>query len=108
MSKYLLIESRDPHESGDVARFYDLARQLTAGGQDVTLLLLQNAVLAARRGYTLASLPRSEKGFRVLADDFSLRERGISHAHLQAGIEVVDADRTVDLIMEDDRRVIWH
>jgi sulfur transfer complex TusBCD TusB component (DsrH family) len=108
MSKYLLIESRDPHESGDVPAFYDLARQLGAGGQEVTLLLIQNGVLAARAGYRAGSLPAGEKGLRIVADDFSLRERGIAASAVRPGVEIVDIDRTVDLLMEDGRKVIWH
>ena len=49
MAKYLLIESRDPFETNDVGYFYDLAAGLAQKGNTVTLFLVQNGVLPARR-----------------------------------------------------------
>jgi hypothetical protein len=37
MAKYLLIESRDPFDSNDVANFYDLATGLVREGNEVSL-----------------------------------------------------------------------
>ena len=48
MAGYLLIESRDPFESNDVGYYYELAGGLVEAGNQVTLFLVQNAVLAAR------------------------------------------------------------
>ena len=48
MARYVLIESRDPFESRDVPYYYGLANDLAAQGQEVTLFLVQNGVLAAR------------------------------------------------------------
>jgi sulfur relay (sulfurtransferase) complex TusBCD TusD component (DsrE family) len=48
MTEYLLIESRDPFEANDVGYYFELARGLVEAGNQVTLFLLQNAVLAAR------------------------------------------------------------
>ena len=76
MAHYLLIESRDPFESNDVAHYYELSKGLVDAGNVVTLLLVQNSVLAARpsaHSATLSALGKS--GVRVLADDFSLKER---------------------------------
>ena len=50
MAKYLLIESRDPFESNDVAFAYGLASDLAKEGNEVTLFLVQNGVLPARPG----------------------------------------------------------
>ena len=48
MPGYLLIESCDPFESEGAVRTYELAIQLRAAGHEVTLFLVQNAVLAVR------------------------------------------------------------
>ena len=56
MAKYLLIESRDTFESKDVSRYYDLAKGLKQDGNDVTLFLVQNGVLAARQNARFAAL----------------------------------------------------
>ena len=84
MTKYLLIESRDPYDSADSATFLDLAKGIREHGNDVTLFLLQNGALAARSGAelgaTYTNLARA--GVEVLADSFALRERAID-AHIK-------------------------
>src|SRR5262245_41850613 len=106
MASYLLIETRDPFESNDVAYYCDLARGLADAGNQVTLYLVQNAVFAARpaaRSTALKSLAGS--GVTVLADDFSLRERGITS--LADGVEIAPIETVVDR-MEAGDRTIWH
>ena len=108
MGKYLLVESRDPFESADVPYYYDLAWSLAQKGHTVTLFLVQNGVLPARKGSkpdTLSQLARA--GIQVLADEFSLRERGIPRERLAAGVEVAPLDRVVDLLGEG-RKALWH
>jgi predicted peroxiredoxin len=108
MHKYLLIESRDPFESNDVAYLYDLAGTLKQQGHDVTLFLLQNGVLPARKGprsQRLADL--SKAGVRVMADDFSLHERGIPSNRLVPGVESTKLDVVVDRLA-DGTKTIWH
>ena len=62
MSKYLLIESRDPCESGDVGNYFELAQGLAGDGNDVTLFLVQNGVLPAPlpMDWTAQSRPASK------------------------------------------------
>jgi hypothetical protein len=43
----------------------------------------------------------------VWADDFSLRERGIADDELGPDIGRASIDSLVDLITEDDAKVIW-
>jgi hypothetical protein len=79
MSAYLLVESRDPFESKCFSQRCELALTLLGEGSDVTLFLVENAVLGARVGARSSGLGKLAKaGVRVLADDFALRERGIN------------------------------
>jgi len=88
MSKYLLIASRDPFESQDVERFYKLAEALAEAKHQVTLFLVQNGVLPARKSEQSAKLERLvQRGVRVLADAFSLDERGISDDRLTPAVQ---------------------
>jgi sulfur relay (sulfurtransferase) complex TusBCD TusD component (DsrE family) len=106
MSQYLLIESRDPFESNDVGYYYDLARGLVEGGNQVTLFLVQNGVLSARpsaQSVALEALARS--GVTVLADDFSLQERGI--ARLAEGVAAAPIDVVVDQLAAG-HKTLWH
>jgi predicted peroxiredoxin len=108
MAKYLLIESRDPFENNIVARQYDLAMNLVKEGNDVTLFLVQNGVLPARPSERSVLLTSAAKGgVEVLADEFSLRERGIAPGKLADGVRVAPLSVVIDQLVEG-RKVIWH
>jgi sulfur relay (sulfurtransferase) DsrF/TusC family protein len=110
MPSYLFIESRDPFASRAVEDGYSLIADLAASRTPVTLFLVQNGVLAARRGAQagrfadLATTP----GVTVLADTFALQERGIPPDALTPGVQPSDIDTLVDLLMADDQKAIWH
>ena len=106
MAEYLLIESRDPFESNDVGYYYDLAKGLVEDGNQVTLFLLQNGVLAARPSIHSARLEAlARSGVTVLADDFSLQERGI--AKLAEGVAAAAIDVVVDQLAAG-HKTLWH
>lgn len=105
MAKYLLIESRDPFETNEVERDYELAEGLAKAGNDVTVFLVQNGVLPAREGARKNGLSEViASGARVLGDDFSLRERGISK--LIDGVKAAPLDTVIDQLAEG-RKAIW-
>ncbi len=108
MGQYLLIESRDPFDSGDVQNFYDLAAGLAKEGHEVTLFLVQNGVLPARqsaRSDALAGL--AGDGVEVVADEFSLQERGISSNRLVSGIKAGPLEVVVDRLA-GGCKALWH
>lgn len=106
MPSYLLIEARDPFESGDTAFIRDLAIRLSGAGNRVTLFLVQNGVLPTRSGcHALAFAELAAAGVELLADDFSLRERGVDR--LQPGIKPAAIDVVIDH-MAQGTTVIWH
>ena len=108
MAGYLLIESRDPYDSGDVGNFLALAEGLSKAGHKVTLFLVQNGVLPARHGARAAALAAlADNGVEVLADAFSLSERGISANRLVAGIKAAPLDTVVDRLA-DGCKALWH
>jgi hypothetical protein len=107
MASYLPIESRDPWEYADTGYFCDLARDLAAAGNRVTFYLIQNGVLVARRGVRPDPLS-SLDGVPVLADEFSLRERGIRPEALAPAVQVSDVDHLVDLLVDGPVKAIWH
>jgi sulfur relay (sulfurtransferase) complex TusBCD TusD component (DsrE family) len=106
MAEYLLIESRDPFESNEVGHYCDLARGLMEAGNQVTLFLVQNAVLAARPSAQAPQLRAlAGSGVRVLADEFALQERGIGR--LLDGIQIAPIDIVVDHL-EAGHKTLWH
>ena len=109
MSKYLFIESRDPFEYSDVNELYDVAVALGGQGHDVTFYLVQNGVLAARTGSKNGGFSKLTGGsIKVLADDFSLGERGIESSDVNPGVQVSNMDELVDIIVAGDSKVVWH
>src|SRR5690242_21849748 len=97
MSNYVFIETRDPFESRDTEFLEQTAIAVKERGHAVTVFLVQNGVLAARK--TLRGLGRlAEAGVTLLADDLSLRERGINTDDLAPGIRETGIDVLVDAI----------
>ena len=108
MASYLLIESRDPFETNDASYYYQLAASLAREGSKVTLFLVQNGVLPARRSRRSDGLAAAAAaGVEVLADEFSLRERGIRIDRLVAGVKPAPLDTVVDRLA-DGAKAIWH
>jgi hypothetical protein len=108
MSSYLLLGSRDPFASRDADFVFDLAVQLKAAGNDVTLLLLENGVLAARAEAKSPGLDAAiAAGVAVKADEFALRERGIGDARLRAKVEKSALDLVIDC-MAEGHKTIWN
>jgi sulfur relay (sulfurtransferase) complex TusBCD TusD component (DsrE family) len=108
MTEYLLIGSRDPFESKDTSRLYGLAGDLARNGDRVTLFLVQDGVLAARGSACSAELSAvASEGVEVLADEFSLTERGISPDRLVAGVSPAPLDVVVEHLA-NGRNAIWN
>ncbi len=106
MAQYLLIESRDPFECNDVTYYCDLARGLVQGGNEVTLFLVQNGVLSVRPSVQSAALSALVRdGVTVLADDFSLQERGITK--LAEGVAKAPIEVVVDHLAAG-HKTLWH
>jgi sulfur relay (sulfurtransferase) complex TusBCD TusD component (DsrE family) len=107
MHDYFLIASRDPYTSTSARRCYELASALAGEGNAVTLFLVQNGVLPVRPG---ASPPELEalarQGVRVLADEFSLRERGIAGG-LAAGVAAAPLEAVIEAL-EAGAQLVWH
>jgi len=109
MTKYLFIESRDPFESRDVRFVEETAAALKQRGHEVTVFLLQNGVLAARRNGAENYLARlANAGITLLADDFSLCERGIQTAEITTGIEQSSIEALVEMLVQENSKAIWH
>jgi predicted peroxiredoxin len=109
MIHYVFIESRDPFESRDTRFVEETATALKQRGHDVTVFLVQNGVLASRKNARDGSLDRMvTAGVSLMADDFSLRERGIQPAELRLGIERSGIEQLVEALVQENTRAIWH
>ena len=109
MQRYLLIESRDTFGRERGGFCVELARALVAAGDETTVLLVQNGVLAApqrRAGEgarRLGGRGRAGPGRRVLAR----RTRHRRRAGSVDGIRATPLDIVIDR-MSDGWKVLWH
>jgi sulfur transfer complex TusBCD TusB component (DsrH family) len=109
VSNYVFVESRDPFESPDTAFLADTATSLKKRGNTVTVFLVQNGVFSARKQARRSHLAQLlESGVTVLADDFSLRERGIELEECQGTVKTASIDQLVDLLVQENTKAIWH
>ena len=109
MSNYVFIESKDPFDSPDTSFVAEAAVALKKKGHSVTVFLVQNGVLGARKQVRRSQLSAVlESGVTVVADDLSLRERGISAEECAAGLKPGTIDLLVDLLAQDNTKAIWH
>lgn len=107
MSRYVFIESRDPFESRDTRFIEETAVEVKERGHEVTVFLVQNGVFAARN--SARRLGRlTDAGVTLLADDLSLRERGIKPDDLALGIRESGIDALVDAIVQENTKALWH
>jgi predicted peroxiredoxin len=109
VSNYVFIESRDPFDSPDTSFLADTAASLKKRGNNVTVFLVQNGVFATRKQARKSQLPQLlDSGVTVLADDFSLRERGIQSDECQSPVKAAGIDQLVDLIVQENTKAVWH
>ena len=109
MTHYVFIETRDPFESRDTRFVEETATALKQSGNEVTVFLVQNGVLSSRRNARDNSMDRMlEAGVSLLADDFSLLERGIQSAELRPGITRSGIEQLVDALVQENTKAIWH
>ncbi|MEL6400009.1 MAG: DsrE family protein [Cyanobacteria bacterium J06626_4] len=108
MTHYLILESRDPFDSADWKTMQEMIISLKKSGHDVTLFLLQNGVLIARKGTSFESHFFNLKalGINILADFFALQERGIQN--MVMGVEQSHLDRLIQLCLTPNTKTIWH
>lgn len=108
MTRYLLIESCDPFGSTTYGRRCELAAALRADGADVTLFLVENAVLGSRTASRPQALEKlAKQGVQVLADEFALRERGIGSGEIAPVVRPAGLESLVELLATG-ARATWN
>ena len=105
MTKYFLIESQSPFESPEVNHNYQLAADLAIAGNDVTLFFIENGVFVTRSAVASQELINLGQ-VNLLADKFSLDERGIDSKELESGIKISSVDSIVDA-MSQGQKMMW-
>ena len=109
MSNYIFIETRDRFESRDVRFVEENALALKLRGHHVTIFFIQNGVLATRKTCSSHEFTRlSDAGVILLADDFSLTERGITPEELTDGVQPAPIQQLVTSLVQENTKAMWH
>jgi len=109
MSDYFFIATKDPVNSADTPRLFEQAAHLARSGATVAVFLVQNGVLGARALPDPAIRLAHKSGVHILADEFSMRERGIVPDEVQAFVEPIGMDAWIERMLAGQAaKVIWH
>ena len=109
LSNYVFIESRDPFDSADTNFVSETAVALKKKGHTVTVFLVENGVLGARKQAARSQVPAVvESGVTVLADDFSLQKRGISMEECAPGLQSGSMAHLIELIVRENTKAVWY
>ena len=109
LSNYIFIETRDPFSSADSHFVADTAIGLRQNGHNVTIFFAQNGVLVLRKAARSSSVSLLVNAdIKLLADGFSLCERGILSDELPDEVRPADIGTLVDLLIQDDTKALWH
>ncbi len=109
MAQYLLVESKGPLDGGEYT--FDVAKQLRQLNHNVTVYLVQDGVFAARKSFEAGQrlvADAKAQNLTLLADEVSLRQRGITKERLSEAVRVSNMGELVDLLMEKSDKAIWH
>jgi predicted peroxiredoxin len=95
--------------SGDPAWPLSLATAWAASGDEVTVVLLDTAVEAARAGHRLAPAVAAvvERDVRVLAEEQALRRRSLQPDRLVDGVKLATLDEVADLVADGASKAVW-
>ena len=108
MSDYLFIQSQEPFTETRTQHQFELIEQLHDAGHQVSVLLVQNGVVPARRGARSDLFDRLlNSGVSMHADVFSLRQRELDDADLKERIGTCDLQVVIDAMLAG-HKVIWH
>ncbi len=108
MSRYFFIQSQDVFTEVRTNAQFNLAKNLAKKGNSVSILLVQNGVIAARKGARSEQMDNLlSNSVTVLADNFSLEQREISVNNLKPNIKVSSINVVIDALLNGDK-VIWN
>ena len=108
MARYLFIESTDPLSNYEDIEWYRYISALSESGHHVSIYYVNEGVTATRAG-ARTNLPFSmiASGVNLFADEWSIRERGMTDSLLIDGIEITSTFLIVDALASGDH-VVWH
>ncbi len=106
MMKVLFIASKSIYTCAAQTTLLEIITTQKEKGNEVGILMIHDATLACRKGGTNIIATACVEGIKVYAQKEDLRARGIIDDKVCTGIEQVDYDRSINLIMDEYEKVI--
>lgn len=108
MANFFIVQSRDPFTDTRAVSDYELIHHLVVAGNQVSVLLVQNGVMPARRGSMARKFDmlRAAK-VNMLVDRLSIRQREIEVGELKDGVLLADIEDVIKAMLAGEK-VIWH
>ncbi len=108
MADFFIIQSREPFSDMQAKSDFELIHNLASSGNNVTVLLIQNGVLPARRNSLSKEFDKlCYSDVNIMVDSFSLNQREIKSTELKMGVRISDVKEAVSAMLLG-HRVIWH
>lgn len=105
---YLFIQSQDLFYEARTSTQYKLAIALAGAQGNVSILLVQNAVLATRKGVNPAVYADLRRhNIKVYADELSLNQREISADNINEFVKPAPLNIVIDAMLNGDKVVWW-
>ncbi|MGA5817938.1 hypothetical protein ACPC54_08775 [Kitasatospora sp. NPDC094028] len=104
---FLLIESQG-HCAPQEAGFRRDAVAQARAGRPVVMFLVQDGVALAFPGSDAELDGFQEAGGLLVADGFSLIQRGLEENTLRSGVKVTGMDEVASWVLDPDANVVWH
>ncbi|MFF2546341.1 hypothetical protein ACFVUY_27780 [Kitasatospora sp. NPDC058063] len=104
---YLLVESQG-HSAPQEAGFRRDALAQAEAGRPVLMFLVQDGVALALPGSDATLDDFQRAGGRLVADDFSLTQRGLDGRALRPTVRVTGMGEMAEWMLDPDVKVVWH
>ncbi|MCB5186644.1 DsrE family protein [Methylobacillus caricis] len=108
MQDYFFIQSQEQFTDVRTRSQYDLALSLAKSGKAVSILLVQNAVLSARKKVDSPNVDALlSHAVKIYADSLSLQQREISPQQLNTSIKPAQLDIVISAMLNGDKVIWW-
>ena len=106
MANILYLTSKSIYVCAAQRTLIDIIEHQVKKGHKVSVLLIQDSTLAARKNSKNIIIEAASKGISIYAQKEDLDARGILDENLDPNIKAVTYDQSIELIMEKNEKVI--
>jgi sulfur relay protein TusB/DsrH len=106
MTKILYLTSKSIYTCAAQGTLLEIILKQINNGHQVAVLLIQDSTLACWKGSNNIISQAAQKGVSIYAIEEDLEARGIIEEKRHKGIQAIDYEQTISLIMDKYEKVI--